>query len=676
MLYYGAMSAFVISPLVGDGMVLQQGVSVPLWGKAEPGTWVYARILEKEYRAKTGADGRWRVAIAGQPAGGPYDLEISALGERRVFVGVCFGDVWVCAGQSNMEMPMQRLRDNYPEEWEGPVNSLVRQFKVPQEWDFAGPRSDLSDGRWQIASRESLQEFSGTAWFFAKEITKNRDVPIGLINTAWGGTPVEAWMSRDALAAFPEKIAASEKHVDLAAQKALAQESEAAVKAWHDALAVGDRGLAEKWHESHDAFAQAGRITLPGSFSNASVDNLLGSVWISKQFEATAEFARSDSRLWLGTITDADTVYVNGVEVGGTTYRYPPRKYAIPAGLLREGKNSIVIRVVCLSGDGGVTEGKDFRFFTKTDSIDLGGVWSYRIGMRALKPCPEAFFFQRVPMGLYNAMISPLLDFPCKGILWYQAESNDASPEEYKELFAAHVADWQSKWMRSSRRKSEKLPFLFVQLPIWKEPSENNEEHPWAILRDAQSAALSLPATGMAAALDLGEWNDLHPLNKKEVGRRLALAAERVVFKNENTSPGPLLREVRESRGKLTLRFSNCGEGLVARESPHVTVVAEGKRHRLPARIDGADRVLVDITSTPNPERVLYAWADNPCDRQLCNSDGLPAIPFRAEIKRACADASPVGEPIGDAPPTGGGAEAETGASEDTNNDNNQDKGD
>ena len=621
----------MVSPLIGNGMVFQQGVPVPVWGGAAPGTWVSVRFMDRTYRVKAGPDGRWRVPLGSQPFGGPHEIIVSGSGKRTVFRDIYFGDVWVCSGQSNMEMPMQRLRDNFPEEWESPVNPMIRQFKVPQEWDFSGPREDLSGGHWAAASKDSLQEFSGTAWFFAREMFKSHGTPIGLINAAWGGTPIEAWMSQDALATFPRKIALGSKYADSTFCEGVMRENEASIKAWYDALAIGDRGFAEKWYRPQTILSQWGKVSLPGTFSKAYLDKFYGAVWLRKQVEVSAEFAKRESRLWLGTIVDADTVYVNGTEVGNTTYRYPPRKYTVPAGLLREGKNNIVMRVVCCSGDGGVTEGKDFRLFSDTESVELDGIWEYRVGMRATKPCPENFFFQRQPTGLFNAMIAPMLDYPCKGILWYQGESNDANAREYKALFAAHIGDWQSKW-RCTDKQPSNVPFFFVQLPLWKEPGENRESSSWAILRDAQRSALSLPSTGMATGLDLGEWNDLHPINKRDVGRRLALAVERLVFGKENTAPGPLFQSVKRRYGRLILSFDNCGEGLVANEEPYFTVVSGKKSYRLPVDIEGPDHISVDVSSVQHPEKLLYAWADNPIDRQLYNSEGLPMIPFQIDI--------------------------------------------
>jgi sialate O-acetylesterase len=240
--------------------------------------------------------------------------------------------------------------------------------------------------------------------------------------------------------------------------------------------------------------------------------------------------------------------------------------------------------------------------------------------------CPEQFFFQRQPTGLFNAMIAPMLEYPCKGVIWYQGESNEPNPREYASLFAAMIQDWRRKM------RKEALPFLFVQLPLFGEPGENREDDSWALLREAQRSALSLPATGMAAGLDLGEWNDLHPMNKKGIGQRLALAAEKLVYGGDNTAPGPLLRSVSRHGTKLQLVFDHCGAGLVAAEKPFVSIIANGKSHRVSADISGPDTLTVDLGAIENPEKLLYAWANNPRDMQLCNADGLPVIPFQAVL--------------------------------------------
>jgi len=640
-----------VSPLINNGMVLQAGVSVPVRGEAAPEAEISVLFLGKIYHAGADSNGAWRLLLESRSPGGPYTMEISAgnsekITEKIIIEDIYIGDVWICSGQSNMEMPMQRLKDDFPEEWEAPVNSLIRQFKVPQECAFSGPRQEFSGGSWMTAGAETLHEFSGTAWFFARALYEKHPVPMGLINAAWGGTPAEAWMSREALALFPEKIAMGEHYADPAFREEIVRKNEMEVKTWEDALRAADAGLAADWRLPETDTSQWDDINLPGDFADVGLSHFCGVIWLSKEFEAGGEFAVHDAKLWLGTIVDADTVYINGVEAGNTTYRYPPRKYPVPAGMLHAGKNKIIIRVVCNNGEGGVTRDKDFRIFSGNECIKLDGTWKYRVGASAA-PRPEEFFLHRQPMCLFNAMIAPLLDYPCKGVLWYQGESNDRNPHEYAALFTALINDWRSK-KRAFQPEPHDLPFLFVQLPIFGEPEDNNEESSWAIIRKAQCSALSLPATGMAAGLELGEWNDLHPINKKGIGCRLALAAEQVVFKSPNTSPGPLVRRIERRGDLLLISFNNCGAGLTVKERrdkreeirggsnpilSYLSVVdKEGGVFRLSADIKTPSCLAVDISMVQNPHKVLYAWANNPRDRQLFNADGLPVIPFQATI--------------------------------------------
>jgi len=623
------MKNLLLSPLFSDGMVIQQGAPFPIRGYSS--STVSVTFLGKTCQAQTDANGKWQVILDPIQAGGPFTMDIESEGTKICIKDIYSGDVWLCAGQSNMELPMQRLRDNYPEEWTPKAFPPIRQFKASQEWDFSGPREELNGGCWIVATAETLHEFSGTAWFFARNLYEKYHIPIGLICTAWGGTPIEAWMSREALVAFPEKIAQGERYASLAVCKEISTKNEEAIQEWDGHLIREDKGLKEKWQSPEASMSSWDDITLPGDFTEAGrgadrlLSNFCGVIWLCREFEVKGDFAAQEAKVWLGTIVDADTVYINGVEVGSIGYRYPPRKYWIPAGLLREGKNRIAIRVSCVDGQGGITRDKPFRVFSEQGCIELAGTWKYRIGAKA-PPRPEAFFFQRQPMGPFNATIAPILKFPLRGVIWYQGESNDIHPDEYEALFNAMIQDWRNKSGQGN------LPFLFVQLPIFGNPTENYESAPWAIIREAQSAALSLPATGMATALDLGEWNDLHPLNKKEVGRRLFLAAERVVFGNGNAPGSPICREVQLRGSKLVLGFDNCDKGLIARGTPYVSIAADGKLLRLSADIEGHNTLSVDISSVKKPEKILYAWADNPKDRQLYSSEGFPVVPFKVVI--------------------------------------------
>jgi len=611
-----------LSTLISSGMIIQRDCAFPVWSKEK----LSVEFLGKKYESqKTG--GKWLITLDPVQAGGPFTMEIACAQGSFTVQDIYAGDVWMCAGQSNMELQMDRLRDVFSEEWESTEFPLIRLFKVPQEWDFASPREELTGGSWISPLRETLHEFTGTGWFFAKELYKKYHIPIGLVRTAWGGTPVESWMSEDALKDFPEKTAESKKYADSGERERIAKETTDAITEWETRLRSEDRGLAEKWEKPQTDISNWKEITLPCDFSEAGLPNFCGVIWLAKDFDADAQTAAKTAKVWLGTITDADTVYINGEEIGNTTYRYPPRKY-VSKGHLKQGKNRIVIRVTCNNGEGGVTRDKPFRIFTDNETVELAGTWKYKAGAAA-SVRPEEFFFQRLPVGNYNAMIAPLIKYPLKGVIWYQGESNDSRPNDYERLFRLMIQDWREK------SDCRELPFLFVQLPIWKKSSDNDENSSWAIIRQAQAAALSLPAAGMACALDLGEWNDLHPLNKKDVGFRLFLAAEKILYKIENSSPGPVLQRVEKRREKLFLYFNNCAGGLKAvpeGEVPHVSVIDAKGQFRLPAKIEGKDVICIDTSSLKEPKRILYAWADNPRDRQLFNSEGLPMLPFRAEI--------------------------------------------
>jgi sialate O-acetylesterase len=529
-----------------------------------------------------------------------------------------------------MELPMERLKDEYPEEWNPQINSSIRQFKAPQEWDFSGPRREYGGGRWQAAAPETLAAFSGTAWFFARAFYEKHRLPIGLISTAMGGTPIEAWMSADALKDFPGEAERGRRFADRDYRQTVIEENLAQLETWYGGAQREDPGLREQWYREGMDDSDWGEIRLPGSFADGAAggvqEDFCGVLWFRKTIDLPPSFAGEKARLWLGTIVDADTVYVNGREIGGITYRYPPRKYSLPAGVLRGGRNLICVRVLCCRGGGQITPDKPFRLFTQGESRELAGVWKYKTGLRTA-PCPEPYFIQREPAGLYNAMIAPAIRYPVRGVLWYQGESDadsDVSAENYGAHFNALIRDWREKSGRGD------LPFLFVQLPLFGRAGENTEKSRWALIREAQAAALDLPATGMAAALDLGEWNDLHPLNKKDLGGRLALAALAAVYGEANSAPGPLFRGLRREGDEVILHFDHCGAGLWAEEAVYVTAAAGGRSFRLRALIRGKDSLVIKVPGTLNIEKILYAWADNPADRGLYNSDGLPAAPFRA----------------------------------------------
>jgi sialate O-acetylesterase len=624
------MAQAILSFFINDGMIIQRDSPFPIYSSKKLSITFLGKTYESQSTISQNDSKQWLITLDPVPAGGPFVMEVTC-GENTFFINDIYtGDVWLCSGQSNMEMQMSRLKDDFGEEWELSEYPIIRQFMVPREYDFCTERDDLSGGSWLSSSAETLHEFSSVAWFFARELYRKYKIPIGLVNTAWGGTPVEAWMSKEALSDFPGKIAEAQNFASPAYCEEISSKANAAIEEWETNLRNKDTGLAEGWQNPGTDIFTWNDITLPGDFAEAGINQFCGVIWLAKDFEVSAEFAAQNAKVWLGTIIDADIVYINGKEIGNTGYRYPPRKY-VPQGLLNNGKNRIVIRVTCNNGDGGVTTDKPFRIFTANNSIDnsvdLCGTWKYKIGATGSVQRPAEFFFHRQPVCNYNAMIAPIIKYPFKGVIWYQGESNDSAPHEYAALFQIMIKDWRKN------NPDKNLPFLFVQLPIWHEASDNDENHNWALLREAQTSALYLPATGMAAALELGEWNDLHPLNKKDVGIRLFYAAEKVLFNVNNTSPGPMFKHLEKQQNKLVIYFNNCGSGLKAVDGkPYVSLIDGGDHIRLPAEIQGIDFITVDISTVKNPEKLLYAWADNPKDRQLFNNENLPVIPFRDKL--------------------------------------------
>jgi sialate O-acetylesterase len=350
-------------------------------------------------------------------------------------------------------------------------------------------------------------------------------------------------------------------------------------------------------------------------------------VWFRKEFNVPATMAGKSGLLNLGCIIDADSVWINGVFVGNTTYMYPPRWYNIPEKVLQVGVNTIAIRIVNERGKGGFVAEKPYEISVGDAKIDLKGTWKYKLGA-TMDHLDYQTFIRWKPLGLYNAMLAPLLQYSMKGVIWYQGESNTGRAKEYQELFPAMIRNWRQDW------KQGDFPFLFVQLANFMEASQQPKESNWALLREAQLKSLSLPNTGMAVSIDIGEWNDIHPLNKAEVGRRLALAAKHVAYKDHKIIySGPVYKSMQKAGNSILLNFDHIGSGLDAKNGLLQTFAIAGEDQKFvwaEAQIKG-NQVIVSSKEIPNPVAVRYAWADNPQGANLYNKDGLPATPFRTD---------------------------------------------
>jgi sialate O-acetylesterase len=351
-------------------------------------------------------------------------------------------------------------------------------------------------------------------------------------------------------------------------------------------------------------------------------------VWFRKEIDIPASAAGLPGKLNLGRIVDADSAFINGIFIGTVSYQYPPRWYTIPAGALKEGINVLTVRVISNAGDGGFVPDKTYELTAGDFRISLEGKWKYRIGA-VMPPLGGQTFFGYKPGGLYNAMLAPLLNYGIKGILWYQGESNAGRPDEYRRLLPALINDWREHFAQGD------IPFLVVQLPNYMDPVEVPSESNWALMREAQEEALKLPATGLAVTIDIGEWNDVHPLNKMDVGKRLALVARKVAYGDDSiVFSGPTYKTMTVKGRRVILTFDNTGSGLCAKGSRKLRYFAiageDMKFIWAKARIRG-NKVIVRGKKIRKPVAVRYAWADDPEGANLYNREGLPAAPFRTD---------------------------------------------
>nr|HQU74836.1 sialate O-acetylesterase [Calditrichia bacterium] len=488
--------------------------------------------------ASTGADSLWQVGIAVPGAGGPYQMTIS--GDNRIVLeDILIGDVWVCSGQSNMELSMSRVAPAYPEDIAGADFPAIRQFYVPRHYNFKVPQADVASGDWVKATPETVPAFSAVAFYFGRELHRKTGVPIGLINASLGGSPSEAWLSEEALQAFPHYLEEAMRFRDDSLIANIEKKDNQRREAWYANLDALDRGRLSGqagWDDPDlDDFSWA-EMVLPGFWDQTTFGAVNGVMWFRKTVELPTGLAGQPGDLELGRIVDADSTFVNGVFVGNVTYQYPPRRYHIPEGVLKAGRNVIAVRVVNSSGRGGFVRDKPYRLSVAKDVFDLRGPWKFRLGGE-MPPLAGPTFIRWKPMGLYNGMIAPLLKTGIKGVIWYQGESNTGNPGEYRRSFPAVIRDWRQKWGKGD------FPFLFVQLANFMQQTRTPVESNWAALREAQQMALAEPNTAMAVTVDIGEWNDIHPLNKRAVGERLALGARHLAYGEKNLAySGPLYR--------------------------------------------------------------------------------------------------------------------------------------
>ncbi len=632
-----------LHPLFTDNMVLQRGIADPVWGWTTPGMGMKVSFRGKTTAVVSGTDGKWTAKIGPFPAGGPYTLTVEGpylLGadgkplslasanlpaQRTTLKNVMVGDVWLCSGQSNMEFGVGNLAQ--PEQTITAANvPNLRLFTVPKT--ASGEPQALTTGHWDACTPDTIKTqgtwsgFSAVAYFFGRELQAKTHVPIGLLSSSWGGTPAEAWTSEAAL-----RKNVPDFNTQLDAQSA-ARRSPLSyperVAAWYT---KNDPGTAANWQAADFNSSGWKTLTLPGYFEDSGIPELKdvdGVVWYRKTFDLPAgDIGRAAVLHFLAD--DNDAAWINGTQVGATIGAGAPRSYAVPASLLKPTGNVVAVRVLDTGGQGGIegdAPGLNLEVPGGT-TLPLAGPWQVHLGvtLTAAAPLPlHSGSDQNQSASLFNGQISPLLPFGIKGAIWYQGEANADRAAQYRRLLPAMIGDWRGRWGEGD------FPFLIVQLAGW-EPGGPN----WADLRESQwRTALSVPNSGIAAAIDIGDQSDIHPKDKEDVGHRLALVAEAKVYGQAVPYAGPVYKSLTITGQSAVLTFTHTDGGLSAQGGGPLTAFeiagAEGVFVPADARIAG-NTVVVSSPKVQSPSAVRYAWSGFPvCS--LYNGAGLPAFPF------------------------------------------------
>jgi sialate O-acetylesterase len=628
----------LLHPLFQDHMVLQRGIADPIWGWAAPGTKVTVTMLGKTVTATANAQGAWQTKIGPFTAGGPYTLTVEGA-QKITLQDVLVGDVWLCSGQSNMEMGLG-LVHNASEEIKSANYPHMRLFTVQKKVGYA-PQRLLRGSKWDPCTPETVAAngwggFSATGYFFGRALLLNQKVPIGLIHSAWSGTVAEAWVSGEALKTMADFKPAVEKVQRFAESvKDKPFDYAKALQAW---WAKSDAGSLPGVNWADPAFdATAWKsMPVPTFWEDAGLPEFDGLVWYRTVVTIPEAWAGRELLLQLGPIDDGDTTWFNGTVVGSIAEGHlRNREYQIPGKLVTAGQAVLAVRVLDLGGSGGLYGKPEQMTLRRVDdpaqSISLAGAWQFAVGadFATGEPIPQRMDSNANQVSaLYNAMIAPLLPFGIKGAIWYQGESNAGNAKQYQTLLPTLIKDWRTRFGVGD------FPFLIVSLANFMAVQTSPVESGWAELREAQwLTAHTLPKTGIAMAIDIGNAADIHPKNKQEVGRRLALAAEAIAYGQQIPYSGPMYKRMKIEGQAIRLSFDHLSGGLVAKDGGKLTGFAIAGADRkfvfAEAIIDGKT-IVVSSPAIAAPVAVRYAWANNPlCN--LYNTAGLPAVPFRTD---------------------------------------------
>ncbi|PKQ43845.1 sialate O-acetylesterase [Confluentibacter flavum] len=611
--------------LFADNMVLQRNKPIPVWGWADANENIEIHFNNQIVKTKADKNGKWQVNLKPEPAGGPYNMSIK--GKNLITLkDILVGEVWVCSGQSNMEFTVSQAM-NAPQEMNDANYPMIRQFLVEKDVSTT-PKQKLKNGKWDVCSTNTVGNFSAIGYFFAKKIYNELKIPVGIIHTSWGGTCVETWTSRKAFEGSDEfkDMIANMPDIDTDAILEFQVKSilEKVEKIQGSKITMDNEEAFKNPDYNDSGWPE---MNAPSLWENQALGNLDGTVWMRKTFTISKDDANKEAFLELAKIDDIDITYINGREVGTTNLYNLKRDYKIPAGILKEGINTIAVRIVDNTGGGGIYgEASDLKLTTQNAVIPLTGAWRYQVVDVLTSISPNSY-----PSLLFNAMVNPLIPYAIEGVLWYQGEANVNRAQQYKTAFPLMIADWRQKWNQGD------FPFYFVQLSTFDEFGGNsNKGSKWAELREAQTHTLNtVPNTGMAVTTDVGNAIDIHPTNKQDVGKRLAAIALNNVYNKDVVFSGPTYKSMEIKDNKIILSFDDIGSGLMTPDKYGYLkgfdiAGADKTFYYAKAYIDD-NKVIVYHDDLKNPIAVRLGWADDAGDCNLYNKENFPAVPFRTD---------------------------------------------
>lgn len=609
-----------------DNMMLQRDMPIKIWGWGNRYETVTVSIHDQKVNTRCKKDGTWEIILSPIPYGGPYSLTVQGKENSIKIENILIGDIWLCSGQSNMEWTVEQSANskqevqnaNYPE---------IRALKVPKS--IKNSPQDNFNAQWEICSPSTVGAFSGIAYYYARALYKEVQIPIGIINASWGGTDIETWISDEAFTALPSNV---QKQYNMEVVNNLEEyirQNKGQKQAFLDAM-ENDPGINNQWFIPGFNTVAWEEMRVPGEWGTTPLSLIDGHVWFKYDLNLTCTEAGRPATISLGTIDDADITWVNGTKVGNASGWDTPRIYSIPPGILKEGSNNITVRVTDNGGSGGMW-GQEADIYLEIDNTrhSLAGNWKYQMSVANADYHVLDITPNMVHSSLYNTMIHPLTPFRIKGVIWYQGENNVGAGYDYRTLFQTQIKDWRTRW-------GYELPFYWVQLANLYPEDTTPVGSSWAELRESQAMALELPHTGQATIYDIGDAYSIHPTNKQEVGRRLSLIALHKDYGRDSlVYSGPTFQNVSFKENTAVITMNTYGSQLTIHNKygylEGFSIAGEDRKFVwAKAFIDANGKIIVYNENIAEPVAVRYAWSNNPA-ANLFNAQGLPAIPFRTD---------------------------------------------